>query len=121
MRITIPQLLLAAIACASFVNGLAKYARKERNQTLFKLVASVLVWGTVATFALFPEWARAISVRAGLGENLNTLIFIGFTVVFVILFKLLSLIERLESHVSEIVRREALERMATEQRARRDR
>ncbi len=118
MRITIPQALLAAFACASFVNGVAKYARKERSQTLFKLVASVIVWGGVAVFSLFPEWAHAISVRAGFGENLNTLIFIGFTIVFVILFKLLSLIERLENNVSEIVRREALERMAAEERAR---
>ncbi len=118
MRITIPQILLAAIAGASFANGVVKFARKERNQTLFKLVASVIIWGSIAVFSLFPEWARALSSRAGFGDNLNTLIFIGFTIVFVILFKLLSLVERLESNVSEIVRREALERMAAEMRMR---
>ena len=113
---TIPQILLAAIACASLANGAAKYVRRERTQTLFKLVACVLIWGSIAVFSLFPQWARTLSQWAGFGENLNTLIFIGFIVVFAILFKLLSIIERIEQDVSEIVRKEALQRIAEEAR-----
>jgi hypothetical protein len=114
MRITVPQILLAAIACTRLMNGAAKYVRKERSQTLFKLVASVLIWGTIAVLSLFPQWARTLSQWAGFGENLNTLIFIGFIVVFAILFKLLSIIERLERSISEIVRKEALDRIVEE-------
>jgi hypothetical protein len=109
MMVIVLQVLLALFACARLVAGVAKYVRKERAQSLFKLVASVLIWGAIAVFALFPQWARALSQRAGFGENLNTLIFVGFVVVFAILFKLLAIIERLERSISEIVRKEALQ------------
>jgi hypothetical protein len=112
MHMTVPQIVLAVFACARLIDGATKYVRKEPNQTWFKLVASVLIWGAIALFALFPEWAHTLSKWGGLGENLNTLIFIGFIVVFAVLFKLLSIIERLERNISEIVRKEALERIA---------
>ncbi len=114
MTITILRVLLGLFAAVHVVLGVAKYVRKERAQTFFKLAASVLIWGTVAVLSLFPQWARALSRLAGLGEDLNTLIFVGFVVVFLILFKLLAIIERLERSVSEIVREKALEDLPTE-------
>lgn len=108
MKTGLLQIVVALVASMFIVNGAAKYTRRERNQTLFKLVASVVVWGSVACLSLFPSWAHAISERAGFGENLNTLIFIGFIVVFAILFKLLAIIERLEMNLSELVRKDAL-------------
>ncbi len=106
---TVPQVLVAIAAGACLVNGVAKYVRKERRQTVLKLVASVLIWGTIAIFALFPGWARAASSRAGFGDSLDGLIFIAFIVVFAILFRLLAIIERLERNLSEIVRARALD------------
>jgi hypothetical protein len=47
----------------------------------------------------------------GLGENFNTLIFIGFVIIFMIIFKLLHIIERMERNVSEIVRKDALSKL----------
>lgn len=90
------------------MNGVSKYVRRERRQTLLKLVASVLIWGAIAVFALAPAWARALSSRAGFGDSLDGVIFTGFIVVFAILFKLLAIIERLERNLSEIVRAQAL-------------
>ena len=106
---SVPQVLLAGVAAACLVNGVAKYVRKERRQTALKLVASVTVWGAIAVFALFPAWAREASSRAGFGGTLDGIIFIAFIVVFAILFKLLAIIERLERNISEIVRAKALD------------
>ena len=121
MNITLPQVVLALVAAAGLVNGVVKYVTKERSQTVFKLVASVLVWGSIGVFSLSPEWAHTVSRWAGFGENLNTLIFIGFIVVFAILFRLLAIIERIERSLSEMVRQKALEDVDKDAAGRRDR
>ncbi len=105
---SIYQIILALVATIFIGSGIAKFIRHERSQTIFKLVVSTVIWGSILTFSLFPKASFSVSKAVGLGENLNTLIFIGFVVVFVILFKLLNLIERLERNLSELVRKEAL-------------
>ena len=66
------------------------------------------IWLPVMLTALFPGIVIHIVSFLGLGKNFNTLIFIIFVGIFVFLFKLLSYIERLESNITEIVRKEAL-------------
>jgi len=108
---SIYQLILTAIALLFLSNGLLKFIHRERSQTLFKLFLTLIIWGSILFLSLFPKTAQQLSSTIGLGENLNTLIFIGFVIVFIIIFKLLSLIEKLEHNVSEIVRKEALEKI----------
>jgi len=114
---SIYQIILALVAFLFIWNGIAKFIRHERSQTIFKLGVSTLIWGSVLAFALFPRVSFTVSKAIGLGENLNTLIFIGFVVVFIILFKLLSVIERLERNLSEMVRKEALEKLPPKKKA----
>lgn len=102
------QVVLVLISLFFLGNRIVKYIRKERTQTVFKLLLTLIIWGGILFTSLFPELVHAISRNIGLGENLNTLIFFGFVVVFVILFKLLSSFESLERQLTEIVRREAL-------------
>jgi len=103
------QIVFAAVAIVFLGNGLWKYINKENNQTLFKLVYTILIWGGVLFLSLFPDVPRKISVRFGLGDTLNVLIFFGFVLVFMAIFKLLSSIERAERTISEIVRQQALD------------
>ncbi|MGK2848753.1 MAG: DUF2304 domain-containing protein [Minisyncoccota bacterium] len=105
---TFSQLILICIALIFLGNGILKFIQRERGQTFFKFCMTLIIWGFVAFFAVFPGTAREISLALGLGENLNTLIFIGFVITFIILFKFLSILERLEHDISEIIRKEAL-------------
>jgi len=114
---SIYQIVLALVALVFIGNGIAKFIRHERSQTIFKLGVSTVIWGSIMAFALFPRVSFMVSKSIGLGENLNTLIFIGFIVVFVILFKLLAIIERLERNLSELVRKEALGKLPPQKKA----
>jgi hypothetical protein len=103
------QLILGLIALFYLVNGFRHFLRREKSQTFFKFFLTVIIWSAVLLFAVFPSTSHQLSRELGLGSNLNTLIFIGFVLVFIIFFKLLSIIERLERNISDIVRNEALE------------
>lgn len=102
------KIILVLISASFLLSSAIKFAKKEKGQTLFKLGVSVLIWGSVLIFALFPELTHSVSRKLGMGENLNTLIFLGFVAVFVIIFKFLRIIEKIERNISELVRKEAL-------------
>ncbi len=111
MSITILQLFLAGIAFSFWLNAVFKFFRQEQGQTSFKLFANSVIWLSIGLFSLFPSQVHLLSQKIGLGENLNTLIFIGFVVVFMIIFKIINILERTERNISEIVRKEALSKL----------
>jgi len=113
MEFSIIQLVLAIISLFFLGNRIIRFSRKERTQTGFKLLMTLVVWGGVLFTSLFPVTVHTISRSLGLGDNLNTLIFFGFVVVFIVLFKLLASIEKVERSLTEVVRREALKDLIT--------
>lgn len=113
MNLSIVQLLLVIVSAFYILNRIIRFFRKERTQTGFKLITTLLVWGGILYTSLFPESVHDFSRRLGFGENLNTLIFFGFVVILIILFRLLSSIENLERSVTDIVRKEALKDLMT--------
>jgi len=62
-------------------------------------MATIFIWSGVSYTALF---------KLGSENNLNTFFFIGFVIVFFILFRLLSILEKNERLLTEIIRKEAL-------------
>ena len=111
IHISFYQIVLGMIALLFIANSLIKFVKKEKGQTFFKFLATIVIWGSIFAFAIFPNIAHALSKKLGLGDNFNTLIFIGFVIIFIIIFKLLSIVERLEQSISEIVRKEALNKL----------
>lgn len=111
MQIPFIRIVLVSVAVLFLVDGLIKFFKREERQTLFKLLSYLTVWGSMLVMGLFPGASHRISQLLGFGENLNTLIFLGFAIVFFAIFKLLNAVERLERNISEIVRREALEKL----------
>jgi hypothetical protein len=107
-QFTFFQIILIIVAVLFLANGLWKFIKREQNQTFFKVVYTTFVWGGILFLALFPDLPRELSIRFGLGETLNVLIFFGFVLVFMAIFKLLSSIERLEQTISEVIRKQAL-------------
>ena len=75
-----------------------------RDRTFYKLFSTLFIWGAVLIISIFPDFAYFISEKLGMGKNLNTLIFFGFVVVFLIIFKILAAIEKIEKEITKIVR-----------------
>ncbi len=112
--LTFPQILISLIAVYFLYNGIHRFFRRERSQTFFKLLMTLVIWLAILLFALFPKLSHLVTKELGFGDNLNTLIFIGFIMLFIIVTKLLTIVERIERNVSEIVRKEALSKLEKE-------
>lgn len=108
MNITTLSLILLIFSLYSIIERIVRYIRREQNQSTFKLIATIFIWGGITYIAFFPIRVRQLSERLGFGDNLNTLIFFGFIVVFFVLFRLLSILEKNERLLTEIIRKEAL-------------
>lgn len=106
--ISISQIILVFFAIYFIIKSIYQFIKKEAFFTPIKFLSSFFIWSGVLFFSVFPGSARIISQKISIGENLSMLIFIGFVIIFFILFKLLQSIEILEKNITEIVRYEAL-------------
>lgn len=112
MNLTILSFILLFFSFYSIWKRLAAFIRKEQGQSFFKLLMTISIWGGISYTAFFPEKIRLLSQQLGFGESLNTLIFFGFVIVFIIIFRLIAIIEKMEKSTTEIVRKEALKEIA---------
>lgn len=106
--ISIVRWLLIFLALGVMIDRLLRFLKKEVGQTFFKLFSTLIIWSGILTIALFPDFAYFISAKLGMGKNLNTLIFFGFVLVFIVFFKILSILEKIESEITRIIRHLAI-------------
>jgi len=88
--------------------GTASFFKGKSGQTPFKLLVRYVVWGGMIIVTFFPDITFFIAKSVGIIDNINAVILTGFLLIFLMIFKLLSAIERLEQSLSELTRREAL-------------
>lgn len=111
MKIHIYQIIVVAISAIMIFLGTRDFFRGKSGQTLLKLSVRIFVWGGMSVIALFPEITNLLANLVGLQGNINAVILTGFLLIFLIIFKLLSAIERLEQNISELTRKESLEKI----------
>jgi hypothetical protein len=88
--------------------GIKEFVKREAGQTFLKLLVRIVVWGGMALVAVYPDFTYYLSRIVGIEDNITAVIVTGFLFVFLLIFKLLSAIEKLEQNVSELTRRESL-------------
>lgn len=93
------------------IQAFLKFVKRETGQTFLKFAVRVIVWGGMATVAIYPNSTRTIAHFMGFEENMNAVIIIGFVLIFLIIFKLLSAIEKIEENITELTRKEALKEL----------
>jgi hypothetical protein len=108
MKFHVYQIAISIISAIMIYKGIASYIKGETGQTFLKVSVRVIVWGGMAFIAIFPEFTRIVAKVIGIEGNINAVILTGFLLIFLMMFKLLSAIEKLEQGLSEVTRKEAL-------------
>ena len=102
------QVAVAIVAFAMIYQGTSDFLKGKGHQTLLKLFTRITVWGGMAAIAIFPSITITFAKLIGIEGNINAVVLTGFILVFLVIFKLLSAIERLEGQISELTRRESI-------------
>lgn len=108
MSFALYQIVIAALAVIMIGRGIKNFFRHESGQTFIKLAIRIIVWGGMASIAIWPNLSNDIAALIGIADNINAVILVGFILVFLMIFKLLSAIERLEQQLTVLTRQKAL-------------
>jgi hypothetical protein len=108
MQISLYQVVIVGISTVMLYLGIKEFVNRETGQTLLKLLVRLIVWGGMALIAIYPNFTLFMAQVMGVVDNFNAVVMTGFLLVFLMLFKLLSAIEKIEQNVSELSRKEAL-------------
>jgi hypothetical protein len=109
------QIAVLLISLLMIYFGLEKFFRREAGQSWLKVLVRIVVWGGMAAIALFPGVSNYLAEFVGLQGNVNAVILTGFVLVFLLIFKIISVVERLEQRIATLVRDDALKAMKHDQ------
>lgn len=109
------QIAILFIAVFMIYGGVERFIRHQSGQTILKLGARLFVWGGMAIVVIFPNLSNTLASLIGIEGNINAVILTGFILVFLMIFKLLSAIERLEQQMTVITRNESLSHLSKTQ------
>ena len=108
MHFALYQIIIVAFAAIMISKGLQNYFKHESGQTVLKLLVRVIIWGGMALVVTFPDISNTLAKLIGIEGNVNAVILAGFFMVFLMIFKLLSAIEKLEQQITALTRKESL-------------
>lgn len=105
------QVVILILAGFMLYQGVSNFLKGKDNQTLLKLGVRLIVWGGMVTIVLFPNFSNTLADIIGIQGNVNAVVLTGFILVFLMIFKLLSAIERLEQQITLLTRQDSIENM----------
>ena len=108
MSLHLYQIVVVIVAVLMIYQGISNFAKGRGSQTFFKVFVRIVVWGGMAFVAIFPSFTNFLASAIGMEGNMNAVILTGFILIFLMIFRLLSAIERLEQNISELTRKESL-------------
>ena len=100
MKINLYQIIIVTISSVMLFQGIKEFVKRESGQTFLKFMVRVVVWGGMAIIAVYPNSMAFVSRILGFKENMNAVVIIGFLLIFIIIFRLLRAIERIEQNIA---------------------
>lgn len=91
--------------------ALLKVALRYRDKiiSLQELILWTVFWFSVAFLVLFPDTTSYAANLVGVGRGVDLVIYISILILFYLMFRALSKLDKVEKDVTRIVRRVALE------------
>jgi len=108
MNIQLYQIGVLTLSAVMLFFSIRGFIIREPGQTLFKFLVRLAVWGGLGVIAIYPNLTRVIAHIMGFEDNINAVILIGFLFTLLVIFKMLSAIDKIEQNVSELTRKIAL-------------
>ncbi len=105
------QIAVIIVSSLMIYQGLDRYFKKQKNQSFLKLLVRLIVWGGMIVIVIYPKISMSLAELIGIEGNINAVILVGFILIFLIIFKLLNAIEKLEQQMTEITRKDSLENL----------
>ena len=105
------QVVILILSGFMIYQGMGNFFFFFDHQTVLKIGVRIIIWGGMATIVLFPNFSNTLANIIGIQGNVNAVILTGFILVFLMVFKLLSAIERLEQQITLLTRQESIENM----------
>lgn len=96
--------------------GFEQYLKGGKGQTILKLLVRLVVWGGMLIITIFPRTTYDIARLLGVEGNVNAVMMIAFLLVFLLIFKILSVIERIEHQITLLTRDQALHQIRKDER-----
>ncbi|MFZ2976072.1 MAG: DUF2304 domain-containing protein [Candidatus Moraniibacteriota bacterium] len=103
------QIAVIIVSSLMIYQGLDRYFKKQKNQSFLKLLIRLIVWGGMIAIVVYPKISMSLAELIGIEGNINAVILVGFILIFLIIFKLLNAIEKLEQQMTELTRKDSLE------------
>ena len=100
MKIHLYQIVVVGISAVMLTSGIKEFVNRETGQTWLKLFVRLIVWGGMVVVTVFPQATAFFARLVGMIDNMNAVIMTGFLLVFLLIFKLLSAIEKIEQNIS---------------------
>lgn len=100
------QLLALLFVLFALWRVIAKFRRRELKITEFLMW--LVFWLAVAVAFLTPESLTRIANLMGIGRGADLVLYVAVVVVFYLMFRIFIRLEKMERHLTKIVRRDAL-------------
>ena len=104
MKVNLYQIIILVVSSVMLFQGTKEFVKRESGQTFLKFMVRILVWGGMAIIAVYPDSMLVIARVLGFKDNMNAVIILGFVLIFIIIFRLLRAIERIEQNLAVLSR-----------------
>lgn len=104
-----PYKLIILLTCTMFIlDRVRKRVNNEPRQSTLKLLATIIVWGGLIVITIVPSLYTQMIKFLGAENDKNSLMIFGFFILLILIYKILSIIERIEKNITDLVRDDSL-------------